>query len=446
MNPNKEKIAVFGDYIEFLLISRYINDLPFELVYFFEKDFGGRPLLSKNAKHVCYSFRGGYQFADEKDFIEATIKNSDLTKKIKEEEISLVWPVFCIRNFDIILKWARNNTFRLVGLPRLMLKLENKLFFDKFLTKHNIKKPISKEITYGDRSRFFNPPFVLQTPLSDGGAGTFIIKNTNECQALKKSGEIKRKSKLLMRKWVEGIPCGITILVSKDEIILSSIRRQCFGDNNKHNFYKEFEGLQFIAFKDINLVAVKNINKVFKNIGTIFRKEGWEGFFSFDFIISSNGDIYLIECNPRISAASALLFHFPILFGGSNAISIFLSDIKAKKHNKKIIFKSLPENDFKGSVLYLVINGSSKNPVLIEKNFKDGIYESKEGKFSFLSSDTANFGLKKKKILFKNEAQEGTIYKNQSMFASILSNFPLYNSAGDLNEEGKLIKDYFKYD
>ncbi|MEK7172369.1 MAG: ATP-grasp domain-containing protein [Patescibacteria group bacterium] len=444
MNPNKEKIAVFGDFIEFLLISKYINDLPFELIYFFEKDFGGRPLLSKSAKYINYSFRDGYKFTDEMDFIEAAIKNSDLTKKIKEEGIALVWPILCIENFEIILKWANQNAFRLLDPPGLIPKLENKLFFNRFLTKHHIKKPVSKEIIYGDRSRFFNPPFVLQTPLSDGGAGTFIIKNTNERQALVKSGKIKRGSKLLMRKWIEGIPGGITILVSKDETILSSIRKQCFEVNNQHNFYEEFEGLQFIAFKDINPAAVKNINKVFKNIGTIFRKEDWRGFFSFDFIISGNGDIHLIECNPRISAASALLFHFPILFGGNKVISIFLSDIQTKKHNKKIIFKSFPENNFKGSVLYLVINCSSKNPVLVKNNFKDGIYKFKKGKFSFLSSDIANFGLRGKMILFKNEAQKGTVHKNQFIFASVLSNFPLYNSSGNLNEEGKLIKDYFK--
>ncbi|MCX6789716.1 MAG: ATP-grasp domain-containing protein [Candidatus Gribaldobacteria bacterium] len=446
MATNKKiKLGVFLDDLEFILFSLKKNLLPIEIVYFVNKTSNVLSILPKDAKIAYYSFEKGYALQEGEDFLKAVVARSNFTKIAKEKKVSCFWLSLCQENVDFVSLWAHKNNFSLIGRPDLIKKLENKIFFDRFLAKHNIKKPNSQEIFYEQGKNIeFKHPFVLQDPVSSGGEGTFFIKNKNSLKQLNKS-ILRDKAKLLLRELVYGTPCGITLFIDKDRAITSSVRRQCF-ENADNLARRVFLGVQFLPYSHFNKKETEEINKTFFQISSIFRENKWFGLFNFDFIISKKGEIYLIECNPRISAASSLLFYYPELNNGFNIAEVFLESLfKEKVQKESFIFYGLGKNQFQGSIFYLDIEVSAGKSIKIKKVFKEGVYEQTDSNILFLSYNLNKISSPNKRFILKNEVCVGEVYKKAFTTSTILSNYPLFDSKGALSQAGEIIKKKFNY-
>lgn len=103
---------------------------------------------------------------------------------------------------------------------------------------------------------------------------------------------------------------------------------------------------------------IKQINQITKDFSKILKKLKYKGFFGLDFIVSKN-KVYLLECNPRLTASFAFytnielkakitpLFYYHLLeFTSPQKIRI-----EKRFDNKKIIGSELTKRDDNGVII-----------------------------------------------------------------------------------------------
>lgn len=443
----KTKIGVLADDLEFILLSAGKKSLPAEIVYFVEKTSDILPIIPESAKIARYSFEKGYSPEESDDFLKAVVSRSNIEQAARENGVSCFWFSLAGENVRFVSSWAVKNGFSLIGRPDLIEKLENKILFDRFLARHKIKKPKSKEIIYErGKSIAFRYPFVLQKPVSSGGEGTFFIKGKNSLEHPAKAG-LKNKSKTLLREWLKGPACGITLSVCQKGAITSAVRMQCFEKEDAWG-RKAFLGVQFLAHSFFSKKQIKEMNETFFRVGYLFRERGWFGMFNFDFIISEKKGICLIECNPRISAASSLLFHYPGLNNGFDMAEIFLKESLGKKKNaskEPFVFYGISESRFQGSVFYPEAKVGLGRKAEVKRVFQEGVYGQSRGKIVFLSRDLGKISSAGERFILKNEVSANEIRENGFVTSTVLSNYPLFNLGGGLSKAGEIIKKKFNY-
>ena len=183
--------------------------------------------------------------------------------------------------------------------PKLASFFEDKINFFTWGKKNNlpvipgeIVKP-SKEIL--PRWSF---PFVAQLKRGWAGKCSFIIRSENDFLNLIKSGYPKAK----ITPFIDGqtytnngcILAGGKILVGPPGQQISSIPALCKN-------LLSTTGRQWPANIDEKQKAI--IKKTTIRLGELMYQKGYRGFFGTDFIITDEGKIYLLECNPRLTAS-----------------------------------------------------------------------------------------------------------------------------------------------
>lgn len=369
----------------------------------------------------------GFNFSELKG--DAVFKNSNLAQQLKNHKISCLF----LRNSTKYLKeWSDQNKLTLLSPPyQLAKKFENKLYFESFLKKTGAPSAKSAVIKSKNVPLPF-PQTVIQIPQSTGGEGTFFADSEKSFQKIVKNLSLP----LLAREYKQGLAIGVSFFVDQKNVYLSALNRQCFLKNPLGLFL----GVQWLPHqifkKGVYDKIAANLIKMAKTI----RKEGLTGMFNLDFILSKTGDIFFLECNPRITAATPQIIALNELNGDVDFLRLLLNHFCRKNY---FIPKPnlLPKNSFQGSQMTV-----EWPPQKIEKIVSGGFFVLKGGKVKKIKLENRFDFLKLKNgLFFYNETNKGENYKKTISVGTVFSNFPLYDTVtGDLNKNGKIVYNFFR--
>jgi hypothetical protein len=375
-------------------------------------------LLPKHSKHLREYFKSSTikYFNCKKSVIVEDYSDTELLRK--SEVIKVIKKLKCSHflvshrsSFELFKRCNKLNLTPIGNDPIWGSKLENKIYFDRLLSKLKINKPKTINISVAELKDNLLP-IVVQDATSFGSFGTTIVESS------KQLAKIKNKSKsntdnLLIRKFVNGNVFGITMVIHNKGIILSSIRQQCYFDKITPDSDLIFAGIQWVNKKSFSTSAIKEIEKSCCKIGAFLKKNRFTGVIHFDFMVDKT-KVYFLECNPRPSSATPQLLSSPKLIHNLDFSPILLHKFE-NLPNKPTI----PNCNYRGSLLDLMIFG--KNQINQDQR---QIFNSKNIKYFFSI----------------NRLQSS---RKPSFLGSILTNKTLFTSGGKLNEFGKKL--YSKY-
>ena len=368
----------------------------------------------------------------------ALVKKSNVLKQIKAAGITHILSGHAVTSS--LENWAKKNRLTLIAPDfKLVQNLENKLWFDQFLTRNNLPAPASQLWRAGQEKIVLKSKLVLQEPNSRGGEGTYFISQPAELKKLFKVKKIKNNQRYLLRQFKSGPAYGITIFIGRDIIALSSLRIQCYGRQNK-NSQKEFLGVQWVAGQSLSAKLKRSVNQVFYDLAEKLRQDGYIGYANIDFI-AKGSKVYILECNPRFSSSSVQLLMFAENISRINTAQLFLDDLLLKKTSGKFKFFGLPQSSFTGANLYI----ATKNKQVISAYYPGGIYKLVNNKIKFIDPDISKFNSRAKSFIFYSDTQPGEVLVKGVIIGWVISNFPLYDRSGPLNSYGKMILEHFKY-
>ncbi len=169
-----------------------------------------------------------------------------------------------------------------------------------------------KELDYSSISSKLGEKFILQTPNSGGGHGTFVITSNDVLQdVISQINEVfktrDRDTELLevvLSRFVSGPSTSMSAVTTKWGTFTGNIQYQLIGAKNFEVEDKfEFLGHDFATgFDDFppgsNIHS--KVTKIVKDIGSELYSDGFRGHFGVDMIFVGN-EVYVIEINPRFT-------------------------------------------------------------------------------------------------------------------------------------------------
>ena len=158
--------------------------------------------------------------------------------------------------------------------------LDNKQLFHKLLVKLNLPHPK----TYDSLNN--NIPLVLKPAVSSASKGVKYITNKTE---LKKINNLFDKNKYIVQEYINGEGFGFSGFFVEGKIIIEHAHLRVAE-------YPHTGGSSVIREK----YSYKDLYKVRKMVEKLLKEVPWSGFAMFEFKRTANGELFFIECNPRI--------------------------------------------------------------------------------------------------------------------------------------------------
>lgn len=345
-------------------------------------------------------------------------------------------------------QWAQNNQIQLIYTNyHQQMKYENKLWFDSFLDKHRLPKP--KSFFYQYDTHRYNIPFtrkvVIQKSNSLGNTGTYILDDITEIDSLFEKGKLQKNENYLVRQFIEGITYGIELFISSSTIAISQARIQCFYQHESIPDLKWFSGTQFVPSDIFSPSIKKSLTATLTRLATLLHQDGYLGYAGIDLIITDQGDIFILECNPRFTTSSPLLMQFRETFSGINTSALFIEEfLTPKQYLENPLYFPYPESNFKGSIVRLLLRPHAKEEkVEIKHELPLGLYALQNGTIKYQGPDTRALNNYEQAFSYYCDLKAGETYKRNLYSADIYANFPLYNHSGKINSEGRLLINYF---
>jgi hypothetical protein len=326
--------------------------------------------------------------------------------------------------------WAAREGVRLLMSDYAhQRRLEHKGRFDRFLRAHGLPVPARARI---DRRtlRVAPLPAVVQQVESLGGEGTFFIRHADDLAALVAAGRVARDEALLARRLVAGEPFGITVFVAPGVVALSAIRRQCYLAESAQQSLA-FAGIQWLPDDAVSAGLRVTLENVFHRVGALLHARRFFGFANLDFMVDGD-EIAILECNPRMSAATPQLLRHPELQGGVRMGRLFLDGFREpRRYPRAATHEPLPRSAFDGATLDLVARDASA-AVSASALPRNGAYRwTGESAPVWAEESVSSTGSAHALVAFC-QVQPGDAVSRGESLATLLSEAPLYDSRGRL--------------
>ncbi len=148
---------------------------------------------------------------------------------------------------------------------------------------------------------------VLQSAFGDSGHTTFFIKNEREFRS--HEHEIVGKGEIKVMKRINCRGSAIEACATKKGTIVGPLMTELVGFPQLTPYKGGWCGNEI--FSDAFDKKIRNkARKYTVQFGDRLIKEGYRGYFELDFLIDQKtGEIYLGECNPRVTGASSMTNH-----------------------------------------------------------------------------------------------------------------------------------------
>jgi predicted ATP-grasp superfamily ATP-dependent carboligase len=367
---------------------------------------------------------------------EEVIAKTDINQKIKEFGITHFLPSY--RNSLKIEAWVKENKLKILFSPfELQKRLENKIYFDKLLKKSQVASPASVVLnSIKDIELITAFPVVAQLPESEGSEGTFVARSLSE---LKNWWRKCRPKTALVREFINGLPYGATIIVSKSGLLLSAVRAQASTPLSPKN--TPF-GVQWLPSAKLSRSAKRNIENSLIKVGEILRGQKYLGVANIDFILHKDC-AYILECNPRFSAAtSQLALNAKLLHN----CDLTFEHIKAFSSTRNsAVKKFLPKTSFAGCSLEVTdfIKDSLNLKIKVDNPLpKIGYYYLDKDKL--FCSTKKPLGKAGKTFFFYTSLSLSKRIFEETSLASIYTDFPCYFASADKLSKNKNLKSLLK--
>ncbi len=378
-----------------------------------EKNSGSRPLMSANFKKTQLMTLPASHRED------AWRHSGKLKKMLDRKKIK----GFLADTYGTpeLRDWTKKQGLALFGIPwSLQEKLENKIMFHEFLESHHVPHPTGKILKRKkDLNQWSIFPAMLQQPWSQGGQGTFLVRDEKD---LKKTIHKKGLSfPLLARKYIKGLPLGVTLFLSQNSMLCSALRIQAFF--LKPNGANDYFGIQWIPTRLLQKSALLEINRVLGQLGKALQKMGFYGIANIDFMLKEN-QVFIVECNPRFSLSMAQLGYQKELLHGHDAMEEYLKAVSGKRLSADRPF--IPDTGYEGCTLDLDSVADFSSPKTIQKTCSVGVYEWQGKTLQFISRSLKSFKKKKKNFLIYHTLPKNTRLNKDSDTGLALLHQPLF--------------------
>jgi hypothetical protein len=328
--------------------------------------------------------------------------------------------------------WSERHGVRVLAADyALRRRLEDKLWFDRFLARHEIPRPASGVVVVGrspaNRSGLSAGPVVVQAADSQGGEGTYFLESQYEWLALAQRLHLPHGQRLLVRRFVAGQPLGITVFVAPGQVALSAVRLQCYYPSASGEARRLFAGIQWSPSSDLSSQLRSRIGDVFQRLGGLLYRRRFFGVANFDFLADEQDRVWVIECNPRMSAATPQLLANLELSGGFPLGRQLLEGYRQpRRWPTRYDVSPLPRSKFAGATLDI----TSQDPAqpLVSREFASGPIRSAGGMATLFSL-----------------AARGQTATPETTLGIVLADYRLYDVAGNLNAAGRELFRRFRY-
>lgn len=148
---------------------------------------------------------------------------------------------------------------------------------------------------------------VLQTAFGDSGHTTFFVKSEKDFN--KHEHEIVGEGEVKIMKRIVNRGSAIEACATKKGTIVGPLMTELVGFKELTPYRGGWCGNEI--FSDAFSPSVRDAARKYTfQFGNQLVKEGYRGYFELDFLIDQKGgDIYLGECNPRVTGASSMTNH-----------------------------------------------------------------------------------------------------------------------------------------
>ncbi len=147
-------------------------------------------------------------------------------------------------------------------------------------------------------------PFLAQTSFGWAGKSSYLIKSEEDWKKL----EGKRGLKVKIAPYLQAQTLiNNACLLGSGQVLASPLAYQIAGLKSFSNNPLSTCGREWK--EGISKEVSKRAEQITKELGKAMFGQGYRGFFGLDFLLDQKGELYLIECNPRLTASSSF-YHF----------------------------------------------------------------------------------------------------------------------------------------
>jgi ATP-grasp domain len=322
----------------------------------------------------------------------------------------------------------------------LQESFENKNHFQHFLEQWQLPSPLGKNVhaeTDIHDHRLY--PGVLQTPHSVGSLGTYFVDTSDEAEHVIQTNKLSLP--LLLRKFEEGSPLGVTVLCGGENIIFSACRIQCAVTLSAAE--RPFCGIQWVPYTFFSSDEVAQIEELLRRTAHALMNAGFRGIANIDFLLGQRGPL-ILECNPRLSGATWSLARHTELLHGEDFLTQYINTLcngEPTRHEP-----TLPKSTYEGASFDFDwrLVGAEGTQIVRMGRIDPGIYSWGQEGLSSVSRDLSDLQ-SPGKFMFYPFARSGGILNIKNGAGIAVSDWPLY----DVDErepiahaEARVIRDY----
>jgi len=306
------------------------------------------------------------------------LSNSKVQDFIKEKSLDLTPNVLTFRSLPQVQQLCKNLSYNYCQAdPYLVRELEDKVFFYKLLEKNNIPT-IPNQLKVFENCEFKNKKMVLQLKRGFAGNSSFIIETLEEFQ---KYQDKYKKHRVKLTEFLNGKTLTVNACVTDNQIKIGPVFEQIDKIKELNSNELGTSGNSHFLNKELSAEEKLKIYKLIDDISGVLFKKKYRGFFGLDLLLTDDGEIYPIECNPRLTASVGnftqmelekkqvplLLFHL-----------LHFLDYKIEKE-EEVFIEDL-------NYIFLIFRNTKEHAFLIRNEIKTGIYKIAKDKIVFIRS------------------------------------------------------------
>lgn len=329
----------------------------------------------------------------------------------------------------LLASWAARHGLRLVMSDLAhQSKLEDKIAFDALLRRAGLPRPRGGAVTLGRGAWPVRGRAVVQEPRSSGGDGTRFVRSRADIDALVARGALERGERYLVRERVDGRPLGATVFVAPGLVALSALRLQAYHPRDDDGGPGAFAGVQWLASADLSARARSRVEAALFGVGERLVARRFFGFANVDLMLDRRDRALILECNPRMSAATPELLRSPELASGLDTGARFLEGfLRTRAWRRAFERLGLPTTTSRPASLDVVLHGARG---VVAGTLPSGVYTRRGAALDYVGPDLR--ALEAGKIAIVVMAREGQACERGDTLATAMSTEALYDDDGAL--------------
>ncbi len=297
----------------------------FSISYFktvdFKMPYSEKHVLNQESIISCGRFEDNYSPSKLFELFEDLLHENDNDENHKKYDIDKIVLTTGLNVNDFSGKFKKYR--KIVRGNKNTENVENKFkFYNKLKNKFNVPltfQPVDVGELNEILQQHINNQFILKPIQGSGGLGIFLLNNES-CGELKQVDEICQNISLenyILQEYIEGTNVSSSVLSSHDDrknIINSRLITEHDLCNDSYEYSGNILPLNENSFKmfndnrTINGINIDELNDEMKNISEDLMKEfGLVGSNGVDYILDNDGELKIIEINPRFQGTYELV-------------------------------------------------------------------------------------------------------------------------------------------